>query len=213
MPELKDSILTKLNQAGLPSELVADVEAKLSDGLTGLPRDAACRDLLNDLLEKRRRIVVEWDDLRFLKTYNTRIGHMRTDEFLREIGTVYRQKRDEFVLRGVEIFIGRYAGDEFLIIIPDKSRKEARPYLEEIKKALMQIEKPKGAFFKPHFSRGIVDSEEIPPAKRTTSSLIDWADRRATKDGQKKLSYIKKRAQNEGNQATKKLLEKIRRYG
>lgn len=214
MGEFTDPLISKLREAEVHNGLIAQVDRRLKDDLTGLPKWETGREFINQALSEGKNVVVEMVDLRFLKTFNKRIGYTRTDdEVLKQIGDAYSLKIKEFRERGVDaIAIRRYAGDEFMVVVVGKTKRESKPILDEIYNTLRTIKKPKGAFFKPHFSRGIVSSQEIPEDKRDTKALVTWAERRVTGDREKKLKYIQKRAKRKENAATGKLLAKIQRY-
>jgi diguanylate cyclase (GGDEF)-like protein len=83
------------------------------DGLTGLPNRRAIFDQLEVALPRARRsagVAVLFVDLDGLKAFNDTYGHDRADEMIREIGGRLRA-----VVRADD-FVGRFGGDEFVII-------------------------------------------------------------------------------------------------
>ena len=83
------------------------------DGLTGLPNRRAIFDQLQLALPEARGssgVAVLFVDLDGLKAFNDTHGHDRADEMIREIGGRLRT-----AVRG-EDFVGRFGGDEFVII-------------------------------------------------------------------------------------------------
>ncbi len=86
------------------------------DALTGLPNRRALDEAMTDALERANRtgepVAVIAFDLDHFKSLNDTHGHEAGDEALRKVGTVVRQS-----LREGDV-LGRYGGEEFLIIAP-----------------------------------------------------------------------------------------------
>lgn len=70
-------------------------------------------------------------DLDNFKSYNDYYGHVSGDQVLKEV--VDSAKR---VLTGSAEYIGRYGGEEFLVVLPNKERGDAERIAEEIQSEL-----------------------------------------------------------------------------
>jgi two-component system, cell cycle response regulator len=119
--ELKARLLVGKRILDLQEELVSAREAMrhaaTHDGLTGLTNRAEILGLLKRELERARRehkpVGVILGDIDHFKSVNDTLGHLFGDEALREIGRrLHAQLR---VYDGV----GRYGGEEFLMILPN----------------------------------------------------------------------------------------------
>lgn len=85
-------------------------------------------------------------DVNGLKLTNDVFGHKVGDNLLKKIASIIRQSSRQGDL------IGRWGGDEFMIILPGTSYKEAEKLLERIKKKEIKLE---GIVFKPAICFGI----------------------------------------------------------
>jgi diguanylate cyclase (GGDEF)-like protein len=91
------------------------------DGLTGLPNRRAIFEHLDGALECAQgaaKVAVLFVDLDGLKTFNDTLGHDRADEMIREIG-----ERLSAAAR-VGDFVGRFGGDEFVVVAAGVSEPE-----------------------------------------------------------------------------------------
>ncbi len=123
------------------------------DGLTGLPARRALKQRLRQL---GRRYAIGMIDIDHFKRLNDRHGHDVGDQVLRLVGTRLARVRG-----GGTAF--RYGGEEFTVLFPGKSAKDAQPHLEALRRAIADhpfavrgpsrpARKPKGR--KPKAGRG-----------------------------------------------------------
>jgi two-component system cell cycle response regulator len=119
--ELKARLLVGKRILELQEELVSAREsmrhAATHDSLTGLMNRGEIIDMLKRELERARRehrsVGVILGDIDYFKSVNDTLGHLFGDEALREVGRrLHAQLR---VYDGV----GRYGGEEFLMILPN----------------------------------------------------------------------------------------------
>jgi two-component system cell cycle response regulator len=119
--ELKARLMVGKRILELQEELVSAREsmrhAATHDSLTGLMNRGEIIDMLKRELERARRehrpVGVILGDIDHLKSVNDTLGHLFGDEALREVGRrLHAQLR---VYDGV----GRYGGEEFLMILPN----------------------------------------------------------------------------------------------
>ena len=106
------------------------------DDLTGLPNRSLIRDRLDQaILHAQRRcrsVAVAFIDLDGFKLVNDGLGHNAGDELLKVVG-----KRMQDCIRR-EDTLGRFGGDEFVIILADQSDNplSITPVLEKIRQAV-----------------------------------------------------------------------------
>jgi diguanylate cyclase (GGDEF)-like protein len=118
--ELKARLLVGKRILDLQEELVAAREsmryAATHDSLTGLMNRGEVLDVLERELERARRerkpVGVILADIDHFKDVNDSLGHLYGDEALKEVARRLRSK-----LRVYDV-LGRYGGEEFLVLLP-----------------------------------------------------------------------------------------------
>jgi len=100
------------------------------DPLTGLLNRRALFQRLEGELHTARRsgrqlslVLMDIDDFKLINDHG---GHLKGDEILRKLGTLFRDQA-----RGSDV-VGRYGGDEFLAILPGAAMQEAAAFAERI---------------------------------------------------------------------------------
>jgi diguanylate cyclase (GGDEF)-like protein len=100
------------------------------DDLTGLYNKRTINMHLMDLIDQSKEtgktLYLGILDLDHFKTINDSFGHVFGDEVLRKIGDVITEKTDE------DVMVGRYGGDEFVVIFHDTP-------LEEVREAMIRL--------------------------------------------------------------------------
>lgn len=129
---------------GLLSHLVATVvenarlfSAATTDSLTGLPR----REAILELLERERRRAIRYErplavgmaDLDHFKEINDRHGHLAGDAILNRVAQVMASN-----LRTADA-VGRYGGEEFLLVLPETDMAGAAAVADKVVRAVAQI--------------------------------------------------------------------------
>jgi len=106
----------------------------VTDGLTGLYNR---RHMQEVLLDERRRahryghpLSVIMLDVDSFKTYNDTYGHVQGDVLLRMAAAILREN-----VRDVDI-VGRYGGEEFIIVLPETPSAEAYQTAERLRQAV-----------------------------------------------------------------------------
>jgi len=107
----------------------AEIQAS-TDVLTGLPNRRATDDRLGEFLSSRERGSVAMADLDHFKSLNDNYGHEIGDRALRLFSTTAR-----LALRESD-WIGRWGGEEFVIVMPGLSSTEAAKVLERLRSRL-----------------------------------------------------------------------------
>ena len=134
--ELKARLLVGKRILALQDELVAAREsmrhAATHDNLTGLMNRGEILAMLERELERSRRerttLGVILGDVDHFKSVNDTLGHLFGDEALREIGR--RLRAQLRVYDGV----GRYGGEEFLMVLPNCDLPDALLRADELRK-------------------------------------------------------------------------------
>jgi diguanylate cyclase (GGDEF)-like protein len=108
-----------------------------TDELTGTYSRRYLFERLNEIkvqkMENNYSVVIIMIDIDNFKTINDQYGHVAGDEVLKGVSS-----RMISVIKN-KGFIGRYGGDEFIIVLEDVSIKEAKEMIKEIKKRINQV--------------------------------------------------------------------------
>jgi diguanylate cyclase (GGDEF)-like protein len=135
------------------------------EGLTGLLRREAVLEQLDRELERAARygrpLAVAMADLDHFKRVNDRHGHLAGDALLRQVSQVLSGS-----LRSTD-WIGRYGGEEFLLVLPETGLAGAAAFAEKIRGRVEEMSVP---------------VEDGPPIRATVSIGL------AALDGERKLT-------------------------
>jgi diguanylate cyclase (GGDEF)-like protein len=97
-----------------------------TDQLTGLPNRFGIIDHINHMKIGRERFYLSLIDVDFFKTVNDTYGHLTGDKILVEIATLIGDN-----IRGSD-YLGRFGGEEFMLIIDAPDMKTAESTLERL---------------------------------------------------------------------------------
>jgi diguanylate cyclase (GGDEF)-like protein len=160
---------------GIKGALMIEELKKLAttDPLTGLPNRRALDEIIQREIERSKRynrpLSVMVIDLDNFKMVNDTLGHSFGDEVLKTVGKVLRES-----CRKVDT-VGRYGGDEFIIILPETNLKNAIKVANKLIRNVDKIE-----FYSPNndkiylsISIGIAS---YPETTREPEKLINFAD-------------------------------------
>lgn len=121
----------------LQESLREEQRMAMIDALTGIPNRAAYDDRIEQEHKRWKRFarpvsILAWDIDRF-KTINDAYGHKAGDKVLRVIGQhLARHVRDTD-------FVGRYGGEEFVMLLVGTETDEARTVAEKIRLEISQL--------------------------------------------------------------------------
>ncbi len=142
-PDVVSSIAIVANELGIAMENAAAFrEAKaisLKDGLTGLLNRLAIDELLaksfRKAVEGKETLSLVMLDIDFFKKVNDTFGHQTGDIILKLIATTLKKLSRPFD------HVGRYGGEEFIIILNNTDLSEALVYAERIRKEIEHLGK------------------------------------------------------------------------
>ncbi len=168
--EFGEQLGMTLNKALLFSQME---EHSRTDGLTGVLRRQAFMDRLAEELKRARAFnspfSVMMVDIDHFKAVNDGHGHPAGDAVLRRIGELLRESVYETDA------VGRYGGEEFIVLLPKADREGVRRKAESLRKRIEQDEIVSGfEKLKITVSIGIA---HYPSSGRTADELIGRADR------------------------------------
>jgi diguanylate cyclase (GGDEF)-like protein/PAS domain S-box-containing protein len=161
----------------------------LHDQLTGLANRALLREHIDAALAGSARtsspIAMMFLDLDGFKPVNDRLGHTTGDDVLREVA-----RRLRAAVRDSDI-IGRFGGDEFIVLCPDTDHDDAAHIAERLREAIAEPMPWLPTGFGVSASVGVVVQRVVPDARPTTDELLELADNemyRAKNAGRNRVS-------------------------
>jgi diguanylate cyclase (GGDEF)-like protein len=126
--------------ANLRNLAIAELRAS-TDALTGLPNSRSVQATLKRMVAQANRSALPLSalliDLDHFKQINDTYGHGRGDEVLAATAEAMRSAVRE------SDFVGRYGGEEFLILLPDTDREGALRSAEMVRAAVAAVSIPK----------------------------------------------------------------------
>lgn len=125
--------------ANLRNLAIAELRAA-TDNLTGLANQRAIADTLNRMAAQAARsktpLTAIMYDLDHFKRINDIHGHAKGDEVLATVSAVVRSLVRE------SDFVGRYGGEEFVVLLPDTHRGGGAMLAEKLRAAIESLEVP-----------------------------------------------------------------------
>jgi len=110
------------------------------EGLTGLYRREALLEILDREWSRSERydrpLAIALADIDHFKSVNDRYGHLSGDLVLQAVAAALRAE-----LRETD-FIGRFGGEEFLVLLPETTLDGARRFAEKARQAVAALEVP-----------------------------------------------------------------------
>lgn len=146
----------------------------LHDQLTGLANRLLLREHIEAVLASSARttqpVAMMFLDLDGFKPINDRLGHAMGDDVLREVAA-----RLLGVVRESDV-IGRFGGDEFIVLCPDTDDQQAATIAERLREAVEEPMTWLPSGFAVSASVGVVVREVSPEKRPSTDELLDLAD-------------------------------------
>lgn len=151
------------------------------DNLTQINNNRAIMNSLRDEVERSQRyghsVSIAMLDIDDFKSINDTHGHMFGDVVLKRLATIFFNS-----IRNCDA-VGRYGGEEFLIIMPETTAMEAEQLIHRIKMQVNEVLWEEACGLKVSFSAGIYEVAKYDKVE-SVRYLIDKAD---------KLMYIAKK--------------------
>ena len=138
------------------------------DLATGLPNKNKCEEMMSTHLKITKPTACFMLDLNDLKKVNDTLGHEMGDIMILNFAKLLRK------VVPLKYFVGRFGGDEFIVIAEEISgREEAEELVQKIREMIMKFNGLRGEF-QINYACGYAFSEDYPEASVT--DLLNEAD-------------------------------------
>lgn len=147
-------------------------ELMTKDSLTGLLQHAHVKERLAAELERslrhQQQVSVVMLDIDHFKKVNDQYGHLTGDQVITSLANLLKQQ-----LRKTDV-IGRYGGEEFLIVLPECAQDQAFLVIDKLRQSFARLpfNAPEGQAFHCTFSAGIA----IGSGRMLPDLIIERAD-------------------------------------
>lgn len=157
------------------------------DFATGLPNKNKCEEMLSSKLSISKPTACFMLDLNDLKKVNDTLGHEMGDIMILNFAKLLRK------VVPLQYFVGRFGGDEFIVIAENISGKEeAEELVQKIKDMILRFNGLRGEF-QINYACGFAFSEDYPGTN--ISDLLNEADIKMYEDKVRTKTAQKKKTQ------------------
>ncbi|MGM0509286.1 MAG: diguanylate cyclase, partial [Fusobacteriota bacterium] len=142
-PIKKLELIARVNTHLKISKLIEDLKvSSYTDGLTNLYNHKKIFQMLKIEIDRAKRykknLSIMMADIDHFKKVNDDYGHLKGDLVLKKIASCLKNQ-----IREIDI-VGRYGGEEFLIVFPEVTREEAKIAAERIRKEVENLKFDEG---------------------------------------------------------------------
>ena len=134
---------------------------------TGLPNKSKCEELLHNVEFIHDSLACIMFDLNNLKKANDTMGHSVGDQLILNFSRILRN------VIPAKDFVGRYGGDEFMVVLYGKSRSQAEQIMEDLQEEIEHFNQC-GNNFPISYAYGCAFSSDY--TECTLRTLLDNAD-------------------------------------
>lgn len=116
-------------------------------------------------------------DIDYFKQYNDTYGHLEGDIIIKEIASILNSQSDTCLNN--EVFVGRYGGEEFILMLINKTKNQVQTLIDTITSTLKEKQIPHSSSQVDTvltMSIGITHSEKLTPATQL-NEIIEKADK------------------------------------
>lgn len=148
------------------------------DGLTGIPN----RRTLDQFIKKHWEVSKNGSlsisfimiDIDYFKSYNDNYGHIQGDQCLIQVAEVLRKTME----KETDCLVGRFGGEEFSVVLPNRDQQETVQFAELIKQNLQHLAiAHEYSSLCDHVTVSIGTISIIPTEGVTIKEFIDCADK------------------------------------
>jgi two-component system chemotaxis response regulator CheY len=183
-------------EACLSESLAREEALATRDVLTGLPNRRGLHDRaqaeLSRATREKRGLGVIMMDLDHFKQINDRYGHAAGDAALRRVAEVLQRSRRDYDV------VGRWGGEEFLLVVPGASLAQTSLVAERVRAAIESIDLKVGGVepVRLRASLGVASAEPgtAPVALDELIRMADDAMYRAKREGRNRVRFHELRA-------------------
>lgn len=145
------------------------------DSLTGLLKHASIKEVATNEVRRARRIdkpvTLVMLDIDYFKAVNDTYGHAAGDVVIAALATLLRQR-----LRQSD-HLGRYGGEEFLLVLPECSSADTQLLLDDIRQRFADLRfSYEGKNFSCTLSAGHATSLHAAPGDEAAASIVSFYD-------------------------------------
>jgi diguanylate cyclase (GGDEF)-like protein len=176
------------NQRQIIKQIKAIEELGLMDHLTGIPNRRGFDNRVHlewlRAIRDKTSFSLAIADIDYFKAYNDEYGHIQGDVLLCTLA----QKITSMLKRPAD-FVARWGGEEFVIMLPNTTRKGAIAHAEEIRKSVQEMEVPN----LPSATISIGVASIVPSVNSSVNEIFNMADKalyQAKNTGRNKVCFF-----------------------
>ncbi|WP_394788062.1 diguanylate cyclase domain-containing protein [Rhodoferax sp.] len=152
-------------------------ELSFKDGLTGIANRRLFDSIIDIEWTNARRnhqpLSVVMLDIDYFKQYNDHYGHLMGDDTLRQVAQTLAAAATR-----ARDFVGRYGGEEFILVLPETDAKSAEKIAERCRSMIAQLQIPHaGSSISPFLTACLGVATAMPALDSDMTAFIDSVDK------------------------------------